>query len=299
MSIVEDNLRAQPRLWREISRRATETHAELPLEHPKRILMFGAGSSHFAARLTGLSLQKGQKLPRAQVIACSSMQVLGGEVKAERGDWVMAFSHRGRTKVTLQALDQCQQAGAFGILVGGEGAPNEVARHHLKTSPLETIEPHTMAVTGAIAAVTSLLLGGPVIEEWDYLATRCADFDLDRMRERAGKGPAVILGEWEGEWIAREGALKLMEMAQLPVRAFGSEEFFHGPRWSLGKGDAIWHCETHRDPRSAELKSTHRISVSTSTPISWVPALVELQWLALAVALNLGLDPDRKPTDAS
>jgi fructoselysine-6-P-deglycase FrlB-like protein len=293
MSIVEESLRAQPRLWREISRKATETMSELPLEHARRILLFGAGSSHFAARLTGLALQKGQRLPRAQIVACSSTAILGGEIRAERGDWALAFSHRGRTKVTLQALDQVQQSGAFGILVSGQGAPNEVARQQLTTSPLETVEPHTMAVTGAIAAVTSLLLGGSVLEEWDYLATRCADFDLDRLKERAGKGPSVILGEWEGEWIAREGALKLMEMAKLPVRAFGSEEFFHGPRHSVKPKDVIWHCETHKDPRSVEIENAMQISVSSSTPISWVPALVELQWLALAVALNLGVDPDR------
>ena len=295
MSIVEESLRAQPKIWREVSRRATETVSELPLEHAKRILLFGVGSSYFAARLVGLALQKGQKLPRAQIVATSSMAVLGGEIKAERGDWAFAFSHRGRTQVTLQALDQCQQAGAFGILVTGEGAPNEVARQQLVTSPIEKVEPHTMAVTGAIAAVTSLLLGGSVLEEWDYLATRCADFDLERLRERVGKGPQVVLGEWEGEWIAREGALKLMEMAQIPVRAFGSEEFFHGPKYSLRPKDVIWHCETHRDLRSAELSSALQVSVSTSTPISWVPALVELQWLALAVALNLGVDPDRMP----
>ncbi|HUP56614.1 MAG TPA: hypothetical protein VM598_04120 [Bdellovibrionota bacterium] len=292
MSIVEESLREQPRHWREISRKSTETLVELPMEPARRIVMFGVGSSHYAARLTALALQKAQRLPRAQVVACSSMAILGGEVKAERGDWAMAFSHRGRTGATLQALEQCQQAGAFGILVAGQGAPNEVARQHLQTSPLEKVEPHTMSVTGAIAAVTSLLLGGSLLEEWDYLATRCADFDLDRMRERAGKGPAVLVGEWEGEWIAREGALKLMEMAKLPVRAFSTEEFFHGPRHSLGKG-SVWHCETHRDQRGPELKSPLRVSVSTSTAISWVPALVELQWLALATALNLGVDPDK------
>jgi fructoselysine-6-P-deglycase FrlB-like protein len=296
MSIVEEALREQPRLWREISRRATEIIPDLPMDQPRRILLVGVGSSYYAARLTGLALQKGQRLPRAQILSCSSMAILGGEVKAERGDWVLAFSHRGRTPVTLRALEQCQQAGAYGILVAGVGAPNEVARAVLSTSPLERVEPHTMSVTGAIAAVTSLLLGGgggSILEEWDYLATRCADFDLDRLKERAGKGPSVILGEWEGEWIAREGALKLMEMAQLPVRAFGSEEFFHGPHHSVGKGDAIWVCETHRDARHGEIHPALRVSVSTSTPISWVPALVELQWLSLAVAQNLGQNPDR------
>src|SRR4051812_21539411 len=154
-STVEESLREQPRQWREISRKASESLIELPIEPAKRILLFGVGSSHFAARLTALALQKGQRLPRAQLTACSSMSILGGEVKAERGDWAFAFSHRGRTGATLQALDQCQQAGAFGILVAGQGAPNEVARQHLATTPLEKVEPHTMSVTGAIAAVTS------------------------------------------------------------------------------------------------------------------------------------------------
>jgi fructoselysine-6-P-deglycase FrlB-like protein len=294
MSIVEESLRAQPKLWREISRKASETVSELPMEHAKRLILFGVGSSHYAARLAGVALSRGQRFPRAQIVACSSMAILGGEVKAERGDWVVAFSHRGRTRATLQALDQCQQAGAYGILVSGQDAPNEVARLQIPTTPLEQVEPHTMSVTGSIAAVTSLLLGGSVLEEWDYLATRCADFDLDRLREQAGKGPAVLVGEWEGEWIAREGALKLMEMAKIPVRAFGSEEFFHGPRHSVKPGDAIWHCDTHRDDRGRELEAKLRVGVSTSTPISWLPALVELQWLALAVALNLKIDPDRK-----
>ena len=31
-----------------------------------------------------------------------------------------------------------------------------------------------------------------------------------------------------------------MEMARIPVRAFGSEEFFHGPRFSVGPKDAVW-----------------------------------------------------------
>ena len=101
-----------------------------------------------------------------------------------------------------------------------------------------------------------------------------------------------MLGEWEGEWLAREGALKLMEMARLPVRAFGSEEYFHGPRYSRGPKDKIWHVAHQKDKRAPEIEASHQVGMFGASPLAWVPALVELQWMALAVALNRGVDPD-------
>jgi|GEM_PF-6386333 len=94
------------------------------------------------------------------------------------------------------------------------------------------------------------------------------------------------------EWIAREGALKFMEMARLPVRAYGTEEYFHGPRQSLGELERLWHVSLSRDPRNDDIKPDHRIGVFGSTPLAWIPALVELQWLSLATAVNRGIDPD-------
>ena len=83
-----------------------------------------------------------------------------------------------------------------------------------------------------------------------------------------------------------------MEMARLPVRAFGSEEFFHGPMFSTKADDPIWHISLPKDPRNDQIRSSHQVGVFGSSPLAWMPALLELQWMALATALNLGVDPD-------
>jgi hypothetical protein len=46
------------------------------------------------------------------------------------------------------------------------------------------------------------------------------------------------------------------------------------------------------DPRNASIRAEYTIPVSGTTPLAWVPALVELQWLALGAALNQGETPD-------
>jgi len=229
------------------------------------------------------------------VIACNS-SAIGNEVIPQRGDWFFGITHRGGTPVTLHALEQADQVGAFTVQVSGIDAPQAPgAKYLLTTIGQESVEPHTASVTAAICAITSLMLGGKAVEEWDALRS-IGDPDLETLRKRAGQGPTILMGEWEGEWLAREGALKLTEMADLPVRVYGSEEFFHGPRLSYSREkDRVWHISMPKDPRNSFIRAEHTIGIYGATPLAWVPALVELQWLALAVALNRGTDPDRRP----
>ena len=298
-TIIEQTLREQRDSWKEIAERVSAISSrELPHEPPKRIILFGLGSSFFAAKLAAFSLLRDKSRQRIPVVACSSTSI-GIDVLPRSGDWVFALTHRGTSAVTLQALLLSERLGAFTIMVTGkdvESAPG--ARYHLTTVPLERVEPHTSAVTGAICAVTSLIMGQKAVEEWDALRS-IGDPDLGLYRSRAEMGPTIILGEWEGEWLAHEGALKLMEMAKLPVRAHGSEEFFHGPHHALTAEDKIWHVSMPKDGRNTEIGAMkanlhHSIGIFGATPLAWIPALVELQWLALAVALNRGINPDLK-----
>ncbi len=292
MSVVEKTLRDQRECWSKIIERVGHISSrELPMEAPKRIILFGLGSSHFAARLIAFSLMRDKNRSRIPVVACSSMSI-GSEVQPQKGDWCFAISHRGGSQPTNDALTLCERVGAFPILVAGEGANVvESARYVIPTVPIETVEPHTIAVTGAICAVTSLLGGPKAMEEWDALRS-IGDPSLETLKRKVGQGPTLIVGEWEGAWLAREGGLKLMEMARLPVRIFGSEEWFHGPRFSQRKDEVIWHVHLPKDPRADQIQAAHTVSVFGATPLAWMPALVELQWLALAVALNRGVNPD-------
>jgi glucosamine--fructose-6-phosphate aminotransferase (isomerizing) len=294
-SILEQTLRSQREAWRRISLRIGDTPIrDFPPGAPKRILLIGVGSSHHAARLTAWALLRDRTRERIPIIARSSTAV-GSDLLPTQGDWIFAFSHSGKTPATLAALQLAERAGAFPILVSAEGVPTpSFVRHHLTTVPRERIEPHTVGVTGAICAVTSLLMGAKALEEWDAL-TSIGDPSLELLRRRAGNGPSVVIGEFEGEWIAREAALKLLEVARLPVLSYSSEEFFHGPSRMMSESDPLWHISMPKDPRNSELRPQHQIGVFGASPLAFVPALVEVQWLALAVALNRGLDPDLAP----
>lgn len=293
MTGCETALRKQRDAWREVCESTLAiTNRDIPMEIPKRILLFGVGSSHYAAKLCSYTLIRDKYRERVPVIACNSLAI-PTEFLPQKGDWAFGFSHRGKTPPTLKALEHCEAAGAFTVLVAGKGVEQpQCAKFLLTTVDQETVEPHTVSLTSAVCAVTTLLSGGKNAEEWEALRS-IGDPDLDTYCERAGKGPKILLGEWEGEWLAREGALKLMEMARLPVRCFSTEEYFHGPRFSRKPDDGIWYIAHPKDKRAPEVQSTHQVGMFGASPLAWVPALVELQWMSLAVALNLGVDPDR------
>ncbi|MGK5084731.1 SIS domain-containing protein [Bdellovibrionota bacterium FG-1] len=292
MSCVEEALRSQASVWREIAERVNGlSNREFPSEAAKRILIFGVGSSHHAAQLIANTLVRDKSRPRMPVFACSSMAI-GHDVVPTRGDWVFAISHRGKTASTLAALEACHQANAFTVLVSARGVKQPESAHLiLETCDLEQVEPHTISVTSAVCAVSTLFLGTKAREEWEAMGMIPSP-NLEVLQRRLGGGPSIIVGEWEGEWLAREGALKLMEMARLPVRAYSTEEFFHGPHFSRGPEDKIWQVMHAKDRRADEVHAAYRFDIHGNTPLAWVPALVEMQWAALAVATNRGQDPD-------
>lgn len=291
-SVVEQTMRAQREYWIEISRRVAELESrEFPHGGPKRIILYGLGSSFIAAKLCQLTLKRDRTRSRVPVIVVPSTHV-GVDAIPSKGDWVFAFTHRGNAGPTIQAMELADRMGAFTVQVSAFGVEQHPsAQYLLPTVPQERVEPHTAAVTGAICAVTSLLLGTKCVEEWDAL-TSIPTPDLERLRGRAGMGPSIILGEWEGEYLAREAALKITEMARIPVRAYGSEEFFHGPNFAKTEQDVIWHVSLPKDPRNEFIQSALQVGVFGSSPLAWMPALLELQWLSLAVALNRGVNPD-------
>ncbi len=293
-SQVEEALRSQRASWSGISARILKNGVgALPRARPRRIYIFGVGSSHFAAQLSAHAVMSFGDTP--WVYACNSLAV-GRTVKPTREDWVIGVSHRGGTPSTREAFAHAARSGAFMIWVCGEGAqvPSE-ARMVLETCPLEKPEPHTVSVTGAVCAITTMLVGPRALEQWELLS-KIPDPDFEKVRANLPSAPQVILGEWEGEWLAKEVALKLMEMTGAPVRPFGSEEFFHGPKFSVGASDVFWQIAIKGDGRADEIAARApalRVDVLSAAPLDWINALVELQWSALAVALNLGKNPDQ------
>jgi glucosamine--fructose-6-phosphate aminotransferase (isomerizing) len=94
---------------------------------------------------------------------------------------------------------------------------------------------------------------------------------------------------------AMEGALKLMECALLPAKAYSSADFAHGPRALADVGSAaIIYGEV-----PPEIKETGAIVVqaprSGQGALEPVWEILFAQWLALLSARARGLDPDHAP----
>lgn len=274
MSIVEETLRIQRAAIKETALRALEV--EEP-KTPRSVLLFGLGSSRHAAHLTAETLLcAGYQVP---VRACSPLSI-GHDAYVSPGDLAIGFSHRGTNKMVHAALDACRKAGAAAVLVSAEGTGGQLC-----SGPLERCEPHTVAVTGAVCAATSWLTRRP--ELWKPV------WEKSDPAPQGKEPPTVLLGERAGEWVAREAALKLAEMAHLPVRVYGSEEWFHGPSWIRSKDDRVWYVQTPGDARSGDIKSDRTFAAQPADgPAGWANALIELQWLALALAESRGVDPD-------
>ncbi len=73
-------------------------------------------------------------------------------------------------------------------------------------------------------------------------------------RDVAGEGPLLVLARGAGLAVAREGALKIRELAGLPCEAFSAAEFMHGPA-------------PRSSPTRASSRSTCRAGPATGTTL--------------------------------
>ena len=105
--------------------------------------------------------------------------------------------------------------------------------------------------------------------------------------------PVFSLSRGFGFATAQESALKLMECALIPCKAYSSADFEHGPKALAGHGSAV---VTFDGPKP-DLAAQGCVIVEAPQPTCPEPLepiwdVVFGQWLALTAARARGLDPD-------
>jgi glucosamine--fructose-6-phosphate aminotransferase (isomerizing) len=107
--------------------------------------------------------------------------------------------------------------------------------------------------------------------------------------------PVFALGRGFDFSTAQESALKLMECALIPAKAFSSADFEHGPKALAGHGSAA----IDYDGDSPELSAQGCEIIVPPSPPARIPAALKPiwnvifgQWLALHSARARGLNPD-------
>ncbi len=300
-SKFEVNVFAQPLLIQEILGCPMPAWME-PLKS-KRIFFIGIGTSYYAAQIAKCLWQQ---FVSADCQAIHSYDFVREPQPIQSGEVAVLFSHTGLKSFTLDAARLASQKGIVTIGITCKNSPwKDGLTYHLETCERENIGAFTKSLTSALAWIIRWI-NAPGLTK-----------DILRARDQLKEGPVfpqvtratdlILVGNLVGEWVAREIALKLQEAAYVKARAFGLEEFLHGPRISADKHSIVVAFPTPTEPRwnvcRAYLKTIRvpilEVTNKPSQPPGtwWLRQLFWGQRLTLDVCRQLGANPDTNRTD--
>lgn len=213
--------------------------------------------------------------------------------RLRRGDLGVFLSHGGGNSYTVRAEAMARRAGAETVVVTAAGSPWPGAPRRLETGRRED----TRAYTHSYVTTMAWLM------RWAGAPKLLAPFR--RVERNLSWGPAfprvtpatdlVLIGDGLREWVAREAALKVLETSYLRVRAYGLEEFLHGPHVSVGRGSVV---VGYSAPGTRRWEGARRWLSAVGVPLvevrtdDWLAQVLWSQRLALACCKRLGQDPD-------
>ncbi len=285
-SRFEASVAAQPALVRAV----LDAPAPAWLKRPqgRKVFLVGVGTNHHAARIaawlwsrTGLDAR-----------AVHAYDFVSRPYRLTRGDLGVFLSHRGGRSYTVRAERLARRAGARTVVVTARGGDWPAPRR-LETGPLENTGAYTQSFVTTMAWLC----------RWAERPALLRPFR--RLGASLRGGPAfprvtagtdlLLLGDGPREWVARETALKVMEAAGLRARAFGLEEFLHGPCVSASRESLAVAFSGPREPRweSARLYlKTIGVPLTEVRTEDWLAQVVWGQRFTAAACARLGIDPD-------
>ncbi len=263
-------IQAQPEWIRGVSERVGDRRFP-----PGRVVFTGCGTSFHAAQTGG-----------------EAYQALEAVLAPPQADLLVAVSHEGETKLTLEA------AQAFGgpvwLITGTEKGPiADIADEVVVATPaIEESYCHTASYTSAVAALAALR-GEDV--RWlrqavdNVLADPFSGGDWDRV---------VVVGAGRDWPTAQEAVLKLREGAYIAAEAHETEQILHGHFAAIDEKVRVFVLEG--EGRAAEraadvVKALGEIGAETTLVPTTHPVvdIVRFQLLTVELAERRGVNPDK------
>jgi glucosamine--fructose-6-phosphate aminotransferase (isomerizing) len=240
-----------------------------------RVVFTGCGTSFHAAQTGG-----------------EAYQALEAVLTPPEADLMVAISHEGETRLTLEA------AQAFGgpvwLVTGTEKGPiAELAEEVFVVTPaIEESYCHTASYTCAVAALAALR-GEDV--RWlrqavdNVLSDPFAGGDWDRV---------VVVGAGRDWPTAQEAVLKLREGAYVAAEAHETEQILHGHFAAIDEKVRVFvlEGEVRAAERAADVvKALGEIGAETTLVPTTHPVvdIVRFQMLAVEMAERRGINPDK------
>jgi glutamine---fructose-6-phosphate transaminase (isomerizing) len=268
--LTREAIHAQPEWIRAVPERVGD------LRLPEgRVVYTGCGTSFHAAQTGG-----------------EAYQALEAVLAPPQADLMVAISHEGGTKLTLEAAQAFD--GPVWLVTGTEKGPiAELAEKVLVVTPaIEESYCHTASYTAAVAALAAL---------------RGEDVRWLRQAVDGVLSDPFPDGEWERvavvgagrDWpTAQEAVLKLREGAYIAAEAHQTEQILHGHFAAIDEKVRVFVLEG--EGRAAEraadvVKALGEIGAETTLVPTVHPAvdIVRFQMLTVELADRRGVDPDK------
>lgn len=304
---MESEIREQPAV---LANGASRYAADLDALKGRRfdmVLLAARGSSDnaalFARYLIEVFLQVPVSLAAPSVLTRFNRQVRYTNCLA------VGISQSGAAPDVAEVLASLKQEGHTTLAITNtEGSRLTVEADHtlLLHAGLERSVAATKTYSASLLALYELVrvLGADLPNPSDLLpCTDWVDFTADAAQKASGpvvrSSPVFSLGRGFGFSTAQEAALKLMECALIPCKAYSSADFEHGPKALAGHGSAAI-CFDGPKPELAaqgcEILEAPKPPASRAGDIEGILSpiwdIVFGQWLALISARARGLNPD-------
>ena len=268
--LTREAIHAQPEWIRAVPERVGD------LRLPEgRVVYTGCGTSFHAAQTGG-----------------EAYQALEAVLAPPQADLMVAISHEGGTKLTLEAAHAFD--GPVWLVTGTEKGPiAELAEKVLVVTPaIEESYCHTASYTAAVAALAALR-GEDV--RW---LRQAVDNVLSDPFEGGAWDRVVVVGAGRDWPTAQEAVLKLREGAYIAAEAHETEQILHGHFAAIDEKVRVFVLEG--EGRAAEraadvVKALGEIDAETTLVPTVHPVvdIVRFQMLTVELADRRGVNPDK------
>ncbi|MFF5449353.1 SIS domain-containing protein [Streptomyces sp. NPDC012888] len=282
MSHVAYELSTQPDCWERAAELAPARREALP-RPGERVAVVGCGTSYYMAQAAA-ALREAAGHGETDAFPASEFPA------HRRYDRVVALTRSGTTTEVLDLLAGLRDAGVRTTAVIGDPATpvtgladdlvvldfadeQSVVQTRFATTALTLLRAHVGGHSAAVVADGRAALTDPLPER----LTSCGQF--------------TFLGRGWSVGVAHEAALKMREASLSWAESYPAMEYRHGPISVSGPGTATWCLGDAPEGLADQVAgSGARWVAGRYDPLA---ELVRVHRLALAVAVQQGLDPDR------
>ncbi|MGH3346385.1 MAG: SIS domain-containing protein [Nocardioides sp.] len=277
---VAEEIASQPDCWVEAGRRSRHEGRLLPTSG-ERVAVVGCGTSWFVGHAyAALREAAGEGLTDA---------FPASEFPLDRDyDRVVAISRSGTTTEVLAVLDALRNRLPTVAITADPATP--VVEHADEVVVLEFADEQAVVQT-RFATTTLALLRSHIGEDLTpVIADAWTALDAPLPVEALAREQFTYLGRGWTVGLAHEAALKMREAALAWSESYPAMEYRHGPMSISDERSLVWSLGLAPEGLARDVEGTSALWVeSTLEPMA---ELIRCQRLAVALAVQRGLDPD-------